>query len=179
MAESKKHASDPADEPFVIARTLQAPRDLVFDVWTTPERLIHWWGPKGFTVKSAKVDLRPGGLFHYCLKSPDGVEMWGRFLFREIVRPERLEFISSFSDNRAGITRHPMAPNWPLEMLNVVTFEEQGSQTMMTMKISAYNASAAERAVFKAGHTSMNQGWGGTLDQLTDYLLKVQVSKLQ
>jgi len=56
------------DKPFVISRDFDAPRDLVWKSWTEPERLKHWWGPKGFVVHTCKVDLRPGGRFHYGLK---------------------------------------------------------------------------------------------------------------
>src|SRR5512143_3627345 len=54
-----------ADGELVITRVLDAPRDLVWKAWTEPERLMHWWGPKGFVMQTVKLDLRPGGVFHY------------------------------------------------------------------------------------------------------------------
>src|SRR5205823_4677268 len=83
--------------------------------WVEPDRLARWWGPKGFTMLSSTLDLRPGGIFHYGMRSPDGREMWGRWVFREVVAPERLVFVASFSDEAGGVTRHPFAPDWPLE----------------------------------------------------------------
>jgi uncharacterized protein YndB with AHSA1/START domain len=63
---------------FTTSRVFDAPRELVWKALTEPERLKRWWGPKGFTVKSAEVDLRPGGSFLYCLQGPGGgFEMWG------------------------------------------------------------------------------------------------------
>ena len=62
---------------------------------------------------SSKMDLRPGGTYHYGMRTPDGKEMWGRFVYREIIPPERIVFVNSFSDPEGGITRHPMAPTWP------------------------------------------------------------------
>ena len=62
-------------------------------------------------------------MFHYGMRGPDGSEMWGKFVYREIAPPERLVFIVSFSDENGGMTRHPMAPTWPLEMLNTLTFD--------------------------------------------------------
>ena len=56
--------------PFVISRRLSAPRELVWRVWTDPNHLAQWWGPKGFTVDVAKLDLRPGGRFHYGMRAP-------------------------------------------------------------------------------------------------------------
>src|ERR1051326_3641549 len=99
-----------ADEPFVITRAFDAPRELVWKAFTDPERMKHWWGPKGFTVIASKMDLRPGGIYHYGMKAPDGSAMWGKFVFREVAAPERMVFINSFSDEAGGISRHPMAP---------------------------------------------------------------------
>jgi len=170
----EEHVANLAAEEFVITRELDAPRNLVFKAWTEPERLAQWWGPKGFTVKVAKVDLRPGGMFLYGMTAPDGSEMWGKFIYREIVPPERMVFIVSFSDENGGTTRHPMAPTWPIEMLNTVTLTEHGEKTTLTLRSSAYNATEEERATFKAGHASMQGGFGGTFDQLVDYLAKAK-----
>jgi uncharacterized protein YndB with AHSA1/START domain len=132
-----------------------------------------WWGPKGFTVIQSKMDLRPGGSYLYGMKAPDGSAMWGKFVYREVVPPERMVFINSFSDEAGGITRHPMAPTWPLEMLSTFTFEEApGGKTKLTIRWSPHNATDEERKTFDAGHDSMRQGWGGTLEKLTAYLAK-------
>src|SRR5438128_5695654 len=105
----------PPSKPFVITRTFDAPRDKVWKAWTEREQLLQWFGPKGFKMTTAKLDLRPGGTFHYCLSSPDGKEMWGKFVYREIDAPKRIVLVNSFSDAKGGLTRHPMAPAWPLE----------------------------------------------------------------
>ena len=156
---------------FVISRVLDAPRELVWKVFSEPERMKEWRGPKGFTVIASKMDFRPGGIYHYGMQAPNGAAMWGKFVYREIVPPERMVFINSFSDEDGGVTRHPMSPSWPLEMLSTFTFEElPGGKTRFTLRWRAYNASAEEQKTFDAAHDSMNQGWGGTLEQLTAYL---------
>ena len=133
----------------------------------------QWWGPKGFTVFSAKLDLRPGGTYHYGMKVPDGSTMWGKFVFREIVAPERIVFVNSFSDEAGGTTRHSMHMEWPLEMLTTFTFEEQpGGKTKFTTRSQALNATPHEQHTFETNHDSMRQGWTGTLDQLEAYLPK-------
>jgi uncharacterized protein YndB with AHSA1/START domain len=157
---------------FVISRTFEAPRDLVWKAFTEPERMKQWWGPKGFTVIASKMDLRPGGTYHYGMRAPDGSQMWGKMVYREIVPPERIVFINSFSDEAGGIARHPMAPNWPLEMFSVFTFEDVGGKTKFTVRWSPHNATEEERKVFAASHDSMRGGWGGTMDQLAAYLPK-------
>jgi uncharacterized protein YndB with AHSA1/START domain len=156
--------------PFVITRTVAAPRARVWQAWTEVEHLKHWWGPKGFVVAQCTVDLRPGGLMHYHLRSPDGGDMWGRFLYREIVKPEKLVWVNSFSDEKGGVTRHPMAPGWPREMLTTVTFAEQGKGTLITVSWVPINASDDERRIFDEGRASMNQGWSGTFENLEHFL---------
>jgi uncharacterized protein YndB with AHSA1/START domain len=158
--------------PFVISRVFNAPREQVWKAWTEPERLKQWWGPKGFSVHTCKVDLRPGGVFLYGMKAPDGADMWGKFVYRKIEAPRRLEFIVSFSDPKGGVTRHPASPGWPREILSTVSFDDQGGKTKVTVQWSPHNATEEERKTFEEGRASMQQGWGGTLDQLTAYLPK-------
>jgi uncharacterized protein YndB with AHSA1/START domain len=155
---------------FVITRAFDAPRGLVWKAWTESEPLKHWWGPKGFTMLSLKLDLRPGGVFHYCMRAPNGSEMWGKFVYREIVAPELLVFIVSFADEKGISTRHPLSPTWPLEVLNTLTFSEQEGRTTLTVQAVPINATESERKTFEAGRKSMQQGFTGTLDQLAAYL---------
>jgi uncharacterized protein YndB with AHSA1/START domain len=156
---------------FVLSRVFDAPRELVWRCFTDPERMKHWWGPKGFTVIASNMDLRPGGTYLYGMKAPDGTPMWGKFVYREVTPPQRLVFINSFSDEAAGITRHPMAPNWPLELMSIFTFEElPDGKTKFTISWTPHNASEQERSVFDSAHDSMRQGWGGTMERLEAYL---------
>ncbi|HMA75045.1 MAG TPA: SRPBCC domain-containing protein [Xanthobacteraceae bacterium] len=158
---------------FIIARTFDAPRDVVFKAFTEPERMKRWWGPKGFTVIASTMDLRPGGTYHYGLKAPDGSTMWGKFVYSEIVAPERLVFINSFSDENGGITRHPMSPTWPLEMLSTFSFTEEHGRTTFTVKWTPLDPSPEERATFDGAQDNMRQGWSGTMDQLAAYLAAI------
>ena len=164
-----------ASPDFVISRVLDAPRELVWKAMTEPERMKEWWGPKGFTVLAAKMDLRPGGSYLYGMAGPDGTQMWGKMVYREVDAPSRLVFINCFSDEAGGVTRHPMAPTWPLEMLSILTFEElPDGKTKFTVRWSPHNPTAEEQQTFDAGHASMTQGWGGTLEQLEAYLAKAK-----
>jgi uncharacterized protein YndB with AHSA1/START domain len=163
-----------ADQDFVISRVFDAPRELVWKACTEPEHMNHWWGPKGFTMRVSKMDFRPGGSYHYCMRSPDGRDMWGKFVFREIVTPKRIVFVNSFSDENGGLTRHPMSPTWPLEMLSTFTFTETEGKTTLTIRWRPINATETERQTFEDGRKGMDQGWSGTLDQLAEYLASVK-----
>lgn len=155
---------------FVITRTFDAPRDLVWKVWTEVEHLTQWYGPKECTTPVAKMDFRTGGKFHYCMQTPDGTRMWGRAVYREIVPPERIVWINSFSDENGEITPVPMAPDWPKEMLTTATFEEYDGKTLVTLVWTPHNASATEQKTFDDNHSSMTQGWTGSFDRLAVYL---------
>jgi uncharacterized protein YndB with AHSA1/START domain len=161
---------------FVLSRVLDAPRELVWKCFTDPEHMKHWWGPKGVKVVVSDMDLRPGGTYLYGMQVPDGPVMWGKFVYREVAPPEKLVCISSFSDEKRGLTRHPMSPTWPMEMLSTFTFEEvAGGKTKFTLRWSTHNATEEEKKTFSAGHASMTQGWGGTLEQLEAYLAKAKI----
>jgi uncharacterized glyoxalase superfamily protein PhnB/uncharacterized protein YndB with AHSA1/START domain len=157
--------------PFTLSRTFAAPREVVWACFTDPARMQKWWGPKGATVITSKMDLKPGGTYLYGMRMPDGSEMWGRQVYREIVPRERLVLVNSFSDPAGGLTRHPMAPTWPLELHSTFTFVDAGpGQSTFTVRWTPIFPTPEERAAFEAGHASMTGGWGGTLDQLAAYL---------
>ena len=175
MAVSNARASaadDSAERVLVITRVFDAPRELVWKAWTESERLAQWWGPKGFTMGVCKLDLRPGGVFHYSMQTPDGREMWGKFVYREIVKPERIVFINSFADEKGNAVRDPWNANWPLEVLNTLSLSAHEGKTTLTLRGAPLNATEAERETFEAGRKSMQQGFAGTLDQLAEYLAK-------
>jgi len=161
-----------AYEEFVISRVFDAPRDLVWKAWTERDRLMQWFGPKGFTMSQAKLDFRPGGMLHYCLSGPEGKEMWGKFVYREIIPPQRLVWMHSFSDEKGGLTRHPFSSDWPREMLTTVTFAEHEGKTTVTVRWTPINATEAERESFQNNREGMKMGWTGTFDQLAEYLAK-------
>ena len=157
--------------PFVISRVFDAPREKVWRAWTEEAQLRQWWGPKGFKVTHCKLDLRPGGMMHYCLRAPDGQEMWGRWAIREVAKPERLAWINSFSDKDGGVTVHPMSPSWPREMHTRVTFEDLGGKTKVTVRwLPVEGSSESERKTFDAGRESMKGGWSGTFEQFAAHL---------
>jgi uncharacterized protein YndB with AHSA1/START domain len=163
----------PAVKPFEISRVFDAPRERVWAAWTQAEHLKKWWGPKGFKVTHCKVDLKPGGRMHYCLRADNGAEMWGRMVYREIVKPERLVWINSFSDPEGGVTRHPGHQEWPLELHSTALFEAQGNKTKVTIQwLPAEGSTEAEKKTFEDGRAGMNQGWSGTLEQFGDFIEK-------
>jgi len=154
--------------PFTISRSFDVPKDRLWRCFASAEGMRSWWGPKGVTIVSPSMEFRPGGMFHYGMKTPDGKIMWGRAHYREIVEGERIVYINAFSDETKGLTRHPLAPGWPIEMHTEFEFSEAapGKSTFKVTWMPLY-ATPDEQAAFDAGHDSMQQGWTGTLDRLS------------
>jgi len=88
------------------------------------------------------------------------------------VAPERIVSVTSFSDEKGGITRHFLSADWPLEMLNTATFTESQGKTTLAIRSVAINATGHEVKVFEDGFKSMEGGFTGTFDQLAAYLAK-------
>lgn len=158
---------------FKIERTFDAPRDLVWKVWTDGAYLKDWFGPKGCPIDTSHLDFRVGGSYHYSMKMPNGSAMWGRWVFLKIDEPNSLEFIASFSEETGkNVTRNPWSATWPLQMLSKAVFTEIDGKTKISMSAVAYEANDEEVKTFTEGHSSMNQGWSGTFEQLDAYLAK-------
>jgi uncharacterized protein YndB with AHSA1/START domain len=168
MTADSKNAGAKATEPeLVITRIIDAPRELVFKAWTEPERVKRWWGPETFTCPACKIDLRPGGKYRICMRSPEGRDYWSAGEYREIVVPERIVVTDYFSDehgNKVSPTTHGLSEEWPAEMLMTITFEEHGGKTKLTVHQSV-SESLAKR--FQAV-----EGWSTMLDKLEAYVAK-------
>lgn len=84
--------SDESKREISATRTYDAPREKVFDVWTDPAHVTHWWGPRGFSTTTSSMDLRPGGEWLFVMHGPDGRDYRNRVVYREVIRPERLAY---------------------------------------------------------------------------------------
>jgi uncharacterized protein YndB with AHSA1/START domain len=164
-------------DDLVLTRVLEAPRSLVWRVWTDPVHLARWWGPAGFVMKVARLDLRVGGLFHYAMTPPDSSSvLWGRFVYDEIVPSERLVFRNSFSDEAGGPARNPFSPTWPLEVHNTLILTEENAKTVLTLRSRPHNATEEETAAFQANKHNVSRGFDGTFAQLEAYLAEELVA---
>jgi uncharacterized protein YndB with AHSA1/START domain len=155
---------------FIITRSFAASRERLWEAWTDPAQMAQWLGPKGTTGTTLAVDLTQGGLLHWRMDGADGSTMWGRAVYREVSAPARLVYVQSFSDAAGEIARAPFfGGRWPLEMLTVVMFEEDGAGgTQVTLTWSPLNAEADEQANFVSNIPSMQGGWGNSFDQLAE-----------
>lgn len=159
---------------FQLTRKFNAPRDLIFQAWTEAEHLAKWWGPPGISVRVVKLDLTPGGTFHYAMQMPNGPEMFGKFVYREIEPNRLLTFVVSFSDADEGIATHPLSPTWPKQVLSgLELFDDADGQTRYEMWCTPLDASSEEEQTFIEGRDSLRQGTSGSLDQLEAYLAQL------
>jgi uncharacterized protein YndB with AHSA1/START domain len=162
---------DPLNK-FVIEHTFPVSQARLFEVCTKVEHVQKWMSPSGTKVMKAQQDLKPGGSYHYGMEMPDGNVMWGLATYREITPNSQLIYAQSFSDKDGGITSHPMAPTWPLEMLTVFDFIPEG-ENQTRLKITWINTRISDDEIktFASAHAGMTQGWTGSLDQLNIYLV--------
>ncbi len=120
-ARSSAATTDSAQRVLVITRVFDAPRDLVFKAWSEPERLVQWFGPKGFTsTVVGSMDPRPGGAYRFHMRGPDESDHWVQGVYREIVEPERIVCTYVWTD----ADRIPSRP----ETLLTLTFEADGAE---------------------------------------------------
>jgi uncharacterized protein YndB with AHSA1/START domain len=155
-------------EQMLITRVFDAPRDFVWKAWTECEHLMRWWGPKGFTTPFCKIDLRVGGVYHNCMRPPEGKDYWSTGVYREIVPLRRIVCTDSFADEEGNIvpaTHYGMSADFPLEMLVTVTFEEIERKTKLTLQHALGSVPASERDLCQ-------QGWSESLDKLSGELAK-------
>jgi uncharacterized protein YndB with AHSA1/START domain len=160
------------DTVFEIVRRFKQPRAVVWKAWSEPEQLQRWWGPKGCAIQVARFEFRPGGFFHYAMHFDNGPTMWGRFNYREITAPASLVWLNSFANEKCGIARAPFSDACPLEIENSVTFTEQAGVTTVALRARPFGEVEAERRYFVELQPSMEQGYGGTFDQLAGHLAK-------
>ncbi|PYE15322.1 uncharacterized protein YndB with AHSA1/START domain [Paraburkholderia silvatlantica] len=172
--------TDKVSVPFILERRFSAPRELLYAALTEAQHLSQWMSPPGMELFHCTVDARVGGVFHYAMKpsgAPDAPAMWGKWTFRELTPPERIVVVVQFSDADGGVTRHPMAPEWPLYTLSTTTLSEVEGGTLLRLEWRALDATDAEKAIFDASHASMSQGWGASMDALDKYLTKQQAGR--
>jgi uncharacterized protein YndB with AHSA1/START domain len=128
----------PAKE-IMVTRIVNAPRSLVFDTWTKPEHLVHWWGSNKCKLQFCEVDLRPGGTFRFCMGVPGEYEIWVSGIYHEITPPECLVF-------RCGLENEEKSH----EAMWRVTFEDGGGKTRLTVHQVVFD-NAHARADAKEG----------------------------
>lgn len=156
--------NSPANE-LVITRIFDAPRRLVWRVWTDPEHVKRWWGPKGFTSPVCKIDFRVGGAYLYCMRSPEGKDYWSTGVYREIVEPERIVASDSFADEKGTVvpaSHYGMPGDFPLECQVTATFEEHQGKTRFTLRHAGLPSGTQSEMA--------GAGWNESFDKLAAHL---------
>ena len=160
---------------FQISRTVVASSEQIYNAWTKAVDLEQWWAPEGFRLEIVTQELQPAGIFHYNMKTADGYQMWGRFIYTVLQKPERLCFINSFSDPEGKITSAPFSDDWPKEINNELSLTETNGKTTITLELSPLNASKLAIQTFEANFESLTHGFTGTFDRLEAYLVNRQI----
>ncbi|MEH1803616.1 MAG: SRPBCC domain-containing protein [Nostoc sp.] len=153
-----------SEREIVITRIFNAPRELVFQVWTDPKHVAQWWGPKGFTTRVTELDLRPGGKWRYVMIGPDGTEYPVKGVFREIVPLERIVTSDEFDEGFEKIVNADL----PRGIVMTAIFEDLAGKTKLTLQIM--HESVEDR--FKHEQMGVIAGWNSSFDCLDEFLAK-------
>ena len=149
---------DPSEYDVTIERTVDAPRERVWEAWTDPDQVAQWWGPEGFTVPRCELDVRPGGAFHVDMQAPDGTVYPDAGEILEVDPPERLVLVSRAFEDEDG--------NPHLETRSTVTFEANGDRTHLALEAEVISATPdVEDAL-----GGMEMGWSQSFEKLEEFL---------
>jgi uncharacterized protein YndB with AHSA1/START domain len=143
-----------AERELVVTRIFDAPRRLLFKMWTEPEHLARWWGPRGFTGLSSCMDVRPGGAWTRSMQAPNGSVIRKHGVYREIVAPECLVF--------TYVTDDPEGNPGPATLVTV-TFADVGGKTRLTLHQASFHSVATR--------DDHRRGWIGALERFAEYLV--------
>ncbi len=146
-----------SDRELSITRILNAPRELVWKVWTEPEHIKQWWGPNGFTSTIHKMDVKPGGEWLLIMHGPDGVDYPNKITYIEVKKPERLIYYHGDKDK-------------PEFFRVTVTFEDRNGKTKLHMR-GLFNTKEERDEVVKK--YKADEGMEQNIDRLEEYLTKV------
>jgi uncharacterized protein YndB with AHSA1/START domain len=124
-------------DAVVVERLFDAPKELVWQMWTDPEHFKKWYGPQGFSVPVADMTLRVGGKRLVCMASPDGsMKMWTTGEYTEIVPTDRLVYTESPADEHGNVVSPAamgMPDGYPMTTEVTVLLEDAAGQTKMVM----------------------------------------------
>jgi len=154
MSARSKAISDPDRKKLSITRVFNAPRELVWQAWASPEHIGLWWGPDGFTTTIQKMDFREGGEWIFVMHGPDGTYYANRIVFNRIVQPELITYT------------HFVIPLFFVE----VGFEKQGEKTRLEMVMRCESQEQYEDAVERIG---IIPGLEQTIGRLDDYVREI------
>jgi uncharacterized protein YndB with AHSA1/START domain len=156
---------------LVIERIFNAPRDLVFKAFSDSELLAKWWGPKGWQTENRKLEFKPDGVWHYCMRCTDkdqgefyGQESWGKGVFHEIAVPEKIVYTDTFSDEEGNTVE--VMPAIRITM----NFVEQNGQT----KIISRNQFVSAEALQQVMEMGIVHGVSSQYERLDELLVELQ-----
>lgn len=157
---------------FVLDRTFDAPRQLVWRAWTDPDLLQRWYGPDVETIIH-EFDLKPGGSWLNEMKMSSGSN-FQKVVFKEVTEPEKLVWHHFSTDADWNIIASPMMPDWPRVLLTTVNFADMGEKTNVRFSQIPFEGTAAEITCFTSAMTGMAGGWGKGFEIMDDLLVELQ-----
>lgn len=145
----------PGEREIVVERYFDAPRALVFEVWTQPHHVERWWGPNGFSIAVHEMDVRTGGAWRFAMHGPGGMEFQEKVVYIEVAKPERIVYAHGSDDGG------------PPQFTVTATFAEEGRGTRLVMRMQFPTAADRDRTIREVGAI---EGAQQTVDRLAAYV---------
>lgn len=161
---ANKASSRVEGSKLIIERFFDAPKELVFSMFIEPNHLGRWWGPNGWETAIYKMEVKPGGVWHYCMRSPDGRESWGKALYREVSPPDRLVYVDAFSDEQGN-----EAAGMPVVLITM-DFSSEGNGS----KVVSQTIFETQEELQKVVDMQAVEGTSETYDRLENYMNELQ-----
>lgn len=158
MSEKKATSTNTSDREISSIRIFNAPRDLVFKMWIDPHAIGKWWGPRGFTTTTHKMEVRPGGEWRFIMHGPDGTDFPNKIVYIDVKEPERLVYKHTGDEGPVQVKFHV-----------TVTFEDLGGKTKISMLALFETAEARNHVAEKYGAV---EGMHETLARLAEQVEK-------
>jgi uncharacterized protein YndB with AHSA1/START domain len=155
-----------------IRRTIDAPRALIWKVWTDPQHVKKWWAPAPWTTTKVEMDLRPGGIFRTVMRSPEGQELPHVGCLLELVPNEKMVMTNVLEpgyrpapDKQGG--ENAVEECTTIPFTSILTLEERGGKTEYTVVVMHKDEAGRKR------HEEMgfHEGWGTCLEQLIEVVM--------
>ena len=155
---------------FIIEREFDLDISQLWPMFTQPALMSKWYGPKEITSGHVEMKFERGGYYHFSMiNNQDKSESWGKLCYVDIVHETRLIYVNSFSNAKGEITRHPMAPLIPVELLTTINFISLAkNKSKIQLRWYPINALPEEIQFFNNFHDSFKMGWSGSFDRLAD-----------
>lgn len=149
---------------LTLTRKFDAPKELVFETYSSCKHLNNWWGPREWPLSFCKLDFKAGGIWHYCMSGPDGQESWGLVVYKQITPTDQIVWTDHFSDKEGNVDENLPGSD------SIIEFKDSNGKTTVITR-TTFSSEEDLKTVLEMG---VIQGISETYDRLEEHLADLQ-----